>query len=101
MIHHEQLRLDLTRLCLREHQRFKGLGSDYERSYPALLEFDTVMETPRRARTSIGNREQRALVLGGNLIVHVSGCRLARAILVDEIDIVDTSKGGHLIAYPF
>src|SRR3546814_3941083 len=47
------------------------------------------METPRRTGASIREREQRHPVVLRNLVDHPGGCRLARAILVDVVDVVD------------
>ncbi len=53
MFHDKQLRICLARLSLRFDEWQEGF-SDYDVSLNAtFFEFDTIMETPRRARTSI------------------------------------------------
>ena len=53
MFDDQKLRIRLARLCLRSHKRQEGFGDDDVGFNAPFFEFDTVMETPRRARPSI------------------------------------------------
>ena len=46
VLHHDQMRIELSRLGLRQHQRPERFRGDYDASEAAFPEFDRVMETP-------------------------------------------------------
>ncbi len=98
MIDDDQLRLDLARLGLGLDQGHEGIGGQDEAGNATLLQFDAVMETPRRTRPSIRYGEQGRPVFRGQLVDHRRRCRLGRAVLLRVVDIVGGAKGGHAVA---
>ena len=88
MLDDQQFRIRLAGLGLCAHERQEGFGDDDVGFNAAFFEFDTVMETPRRARPSIGKSDDRPLVARSNLIVEFFRCRLRRAVLKEIIDVV-------------
>jgi hypothetical protein len=69
MLHDQQFGIRFTGFRLGTHQRQKGFSDDDIRFYAAFFEFDTVMETPRRARTSIGQGDYGPFVFGGDFVI--------------------------------
>lgn len=69
MFDDQQFGVRLTGLRLGAHQRQEGFSDDDVGFDAAFFEFDTVMETPRRARPSIGQGDNSPFVFGGNFVI--------------------------------
>jgi hypothetical protein len=68
VLYDDELGLKLACACLREDQGRKRIrGNDVSRDAP-FLQFDAVMETPRRTRASIPKCKQGCPVLVGHFI---------------------------------
>ncbi len=99
MFDDQQFRIRLTRLGLRPHQWQEGFGNNDVGFDAAFFEFDTVMETPRRARPSIRQSEYRPFVFSGDLLDQFRRCGLRRAVLEQVINIVGRAERAHLVAH--
>ena len=47
VLHHNNVRVDLSGSCLRPNQGKKGIGRDDQGEQTAASEFDAIVETPR------------------------------------------------------
>jgi hypothetical protein len=101
MFHNQKFGIRLARLGLRPHERQKGFSDDNVGFNAAFFEFDTVMETPRRARPSIGKGENGPFVILRDFVEQLGGRGLGRAVLEQIIDVIGGPINAHIRAHAF
>jgi len=101
MLHDQQFGIRFASLRLGAHQRQEGFSDDDICFNSAFFEFDTVMETPRRARPSISQSEDRAFIVFDDLVDHLWRRWLGRAVFVEVVDIIRRPEISHKRPHAF
>ena len=95
MLDDQQFRIRLAGLGLRPHKRQEGFRNDDVGFDAAFFEFDTVMETPRRARPSIRQCDDGPFIIRCDLVNQRCRGGLRRTILKQIVDVIRRPEVTH------